>query len=401
MPGGSIPKIHPEYVLPPKKIYHPQQLALFTSNPDPARMPVAMYKNPEGGQELLIDKGLSIVKDENLSQLFISGSGVYLDQKGERMIVRKDKKIVYEFPLNHLHEVIISSEGVTLASDLIAELCHRGIRLSFLNYSGKPYAMITSPLLTTANMNRREQILAFEDTRGVEFIKAVAVCKLHNQEKLLLFFHKESGQRDKGRAEKIRQLGRSLQILQEKAKRIQGKRIHEVRSLFLTIEKSSGRIYGEGVKEILNQKFELFGRIHQGATEVVDSMLNYGYEILYSQIWGALLNAGLEPFTGFMHIDQPGRSSLILDLIDEFRQPVVDRTIIDSVSLGVLHRVQGGFLDIKTRDSINHMIFQRLESSERCGGKKYQIKSIIQMQARHLAAFLRREKKYVPFRFKW
>jgi len=229
----------------------------------------------------------------------------------------------------------------------------------------------------------------------------VAACKLRNQEKLLLFFHKQFGQRDRGRAEKIREFSRSLRILQEKVKRIQGKRIHEVRSLFLTIERSGGRIYREGVREVLNQKFEFLGRVHQGATEVVDSMLNYGYEILYSQIWGALLNAGLEPFTGFMHIDQPGRSSLILDLIDEFRQPVVDRTIIDSISLGVLHRLKDGLLDIKTRDSISQMIFQRLESIESCEGKKYQIKSIIQMQARHLAAFFRREKKYVPFRFKW
>jgi CRISPR-associated protein Cas1 len=42
-------------------------------------------------------------------------------------------------------------------------------------------------------------------------------------------------------------------------------------------------------------------------------------------LWGAALNAGLEPFAGFLHVDRPGKPSLVLDLVEEFREPVVDR----------------------------------------------------------------------------
>jgi len=57
----------------------------------------------------------------------------------------------------------------------------------------------------------------------------------------------------------------------------------------------------------------------------VNSALNYGYGILYGQVWGAVMNAGFEPFAGFLHLDRPGKPSLVLDLIEEFRQPIVDR----------------------------------------------------------------------------
>ena len=35
----------------------------------------------------------------------------------------------------------------------------------------------------------------------------------------------------------------------------------------------------------------------------------------------------LDPFAGFLHVDRPGKPSLTLDFIEEFRPVVVDRTI--------------------------------------------------------------------------
>jgi CRISPR-associated protein Cas1 len=134
---------------------------------------------------------------------------------------------------------------------------------------------------------------------------------------------------------------------------------------------------------------------------VVNSLLNYGYGILYGLVWGAVLNAGLEPFAGFLHVDRPGKPSLVLDLVEEFRQPVVDRPVLAHINLGEMMRMEGGMLDTETRKAIGAKILGRLESQESYRGKKYQVKSIIQMQARHLATFLREGKEYRPFAFKW
>jgi CRISPR-associated protein Cas1 len=133
----------------------------------------------------------------------------------------------------------------------------------------------------------------------------------------------------------------------------------------------------------------------------VNSLLNYGYGILYSQVWGAVLNAGLEPFAGFLHVDRPGKPSLVLDLVEEFRQPVVDRAVIAHLNLGEEIKLVQGMLAPETRKALVERVMERLQATETYQGKRYQVRSIIQMQARRLASFLRGQGAYKTFAFKW
>ena len=110
------------------------------------------------------------------------------------------------------------------------------------------------------------------------------------------------------------------------------------------MEGVAGRLYWEAVKEIVESKVEFMGRVHRGASDAVNALLNYGYGILYSHVWGAVANAGLEPFAGYLHVDRPGKPSLILDMVEEFRQPVVDRTVIAFINLGQNIGMKDGLL---------------------------------------------------------
>jgi len=197
--------------------------------------------------------------------------------------------------------------------------------------------------------------------------------------------------------EKIRLLEES----EDKVKKLRGKTVQQIRNELLGLEGSSSRAYWEGVQEIIKGRVEFMGRVHRGATDKVNAMLNYGYGILYSHVWGAVVCAGLEPFAGFLHVDRPGKPSLVLDLVEEFRQPVVDRSVISYINLGENMNMEGGLLDAETRKNLSQKIINRLEARETYQGKKYQIRSIIQIQARNLAAFLIEGRAYRPFSFKW
>ena len=61
-------------------------------------------------------------------------------------------------------------------------------------------------------------------------------------------------------------------------------------------------------------------------------MLNYGYAILSSQITIKILEAGLNPDIGLLHADLNYRHSLTYDLIEEFRQQIVDKTMISMIN---------------------------------------------------------------------
>lgn len=116
---------------------------------------------------------------------------------------------------------------------------------------------------------------------------------------------------------------------------------------------------------------------------------------------GAVLNAGLEPFAGFLHVDRPGKPSLVLDLVEEFHQPVVDRAVIAHLNLGEEVKLVQGMLETGTRKALVERVMERLLATETYQGKRYQVRSILQMQARRLASFLRGERVYKAFSFKW
>jgi CRISPR-associated protein Cas1 len=390
---AEVVPIRPDLSIP----LPPAQYDLFTG--EAKVLPIRIDRDFD--EELRVSEDIVLVRSGDAAQLVLSGFGLFMSKKSDRLIVKKGKDLLYEFPFFRLSEVTVVSKGITLSSDVIMELCQRGVQINFMQGTGKPYAKLSSPMLSATIHARREQLRAIDDERGVRFSRTVVSGKLKNQRNLLLYFGKYLKKSDPDRYDKLVGFAESLAGLEKRTASIKGASMEGARNELLGVEGVSGRVYWEGVQTIIEGKQEFFGRVHRGATDKVNSMLNYGYGILYSQVWGAVVSAGLEPFAGFLHVDRPGKPSLVLDLVEEFRQPVVDRQVIAHINLGENIGMEGGLLDAETRKTISQKILDRLESRETYQGKKYQIRSIIQIQARNLASFLRGERTYKPFSFKW
>ena len=137
----------------------------------------------------------------------------------------------------------------------------------------------------------------------------------------------------------------------------------------------------------------------RGATDLVNQCLNYGYGILYAQTERAVLLAGLDPYAGFLHEDRPGKPSLVLDLIEEFRSYAVDRCVFALLNQRVpLAQDERGRLDDVTRTK---RINERLESEESYEGRKRRLRTIIQSQARRVATYVRGDAIYRPWAGRW
>jgi CRISPR-associated protein Cas1 len=360
-----------------------------------------------GGGSLVYGKSIHrypdpwIAQTEDTAQLIVSGFGIYLGKKSERLQIKVQGKAAYEFPFFRISEVVVASRGVSLSSDLLREFCENGIRLSFTESSGRPYAMLSSPVLTATVVSRREQLMAYHDERSVEISKLIVRGKVRNQRHLLLYCGKYLKSSAPERYAVIAGLAPKLRALELKAKAVKGKNIEECSETLRGLEGTAGRLYWHGIKTIVENKAEFEGRIHQGASDPFNSLLNYGYGILYSHVWGALVNAGLEPFAGYLHVDRPGKPSLVLDMVEEFRQPVIDRTVVAFTNLAQPVVMNNGMLDESTKKALSQKILERLASRESFQGQEYQIRSIIQMQARTLVSFLRGKGNYRPFSFRW
>jgi len=355
---------------------------------------------PQDDLELPDDDSVTLLATENGAQLLVAGFGLYIGKKGERIVVKKGGKVCAQVPFMKAQEVIIASRGVSFSSDLLEELCSRGIRVACMSSSGKPIALITSPMLTATVETRRQQMAGYFTERGATFCRWIVAGKLRNQEKLLRYFAKS---REGSRRAELEATARVLRKLRRDALAVAGSSADEVRPTLLGLEGTGGRMYWQRVGDMLPDELGFEGRRHAGSGpgNSVNAALNYGYGILYSHVWGAAMNAGLEPFAGFMHVDRSGKPSMVLDLVEEFRQPVVDRAILTWLNKGGKLKLLEGMLDGETRENVAARVLLRLNTAERHRGKSHELRSIIQMQARLAASSLRGTREYRPFAFQW
>ncbi len=189
-----------------------------------------------------------------------------------------------------------------------------------------------------------------------------------------------------------------IEALAKQVGEIEGACVDEVRGALLNAEGRGAALYWEGVGRMVPG---FPGREGRGATDLVNSLLNYGYGILYNRVLSAATRAGLDPFAGYVHTDRPGKPSLVLDLIEEFRGPVVDRAIFGAIGTGFKVGMDGERLDEKTRKLVAERVRERLATRVKHRGRKHTLENVVHVQARAVASFVRDGVLYKPFVGSW
>ncbi len=333
--------------------------------------------------------------------LLVEQFGCYIGKHSERIrVMHKDSQLA-EMPLMNLEQILVLSGGVSLSSDAIRACAENAIPITFLSRGGRVYARVLSAEVGGTVKTRREQLLAFLDARGVHLAKAFAIGKMRNQAILLKYISKYRKQTDEAAFRIARFSATEIEVLADEAQRLAGENVDAIRPHLLNLEGRAASIYWDAIKRLLIE-VEFHGRETRGATDVVNAALNYGYGVLYSQIEQAILLAGLDPYAGFIHVDRAGKPSLVLDLIEEFRQPIVDRTIFGILNKGTeLKQDDDGKFADTARRLLAEKVLERLEGDEPYEGKKHKLRTIVQSQARHLATFVRGDGRYEPFEGRW
>lgn len=337
-----------------------------------------------------------------MSILLVDDFGCFVGKSGDLVQVRKSGETLIERPIEDLACIALEGRGISISIDLIHECARRGIPIDCLNFDGEPFAKIMSPMLTATVETRREQLDAYDDERGLSIAREVVLSKLANQRSLLLYFAKYRRKSEPALADSLQETAAEIAALSTECQALAGPNVNATRPSLLNIEGRAGAAYWEAVWRLLPPDVSPGKRIHQGATDPVNVLLNYGYGILQAQCWTAVLLAGLDPFGGFIHVDRPGRPSLVLDLQELFRQPVVDRTVISAINKGFRPRFEADArLDKQSRRQFAAQVLERMETPTDFAGNKEALKHIIVRQARSIAVAVRGEKPFRGFTMRW
>ncbi len=334
--------------------------------------------------------------------LVVDDWGCFVGKSGDMVTVRKQGQMLAERPLDDIACINIEGRGISLSVDLIHECAMRGIAINCVAYDGEPYAKIMSPMLTATVKTRREQLDAYDDQRGVRIAREIVSAKLANQRSLLLYFAKYRKRSDPELHDSLAQACKTIAELDGQVGCVEADCIETCRGVLMNLEGRAGAAYWEAAWKLLPADVRPGKREHQGATDIVNCMLNYGYGVLYSQCWSAVLLAGLDPFGGFLHVDRPGKPSLVLDLQEVFRQPVVDRTVFALLNKGTrIEFEEPGRIAKGSRRALAAAVLERLNTPTPFGGQRTKLASIVVEQARTLAVAVRGEKSFRGFRMRW
>lgn len=339
-----------------------------------------------------------------LNTLFVTSEDIYLSLDGENVVASRGKTVAARYPLHTLSAIItFSYAGASPA--LMGACAQRDISLSFCTPRGKFLARTTGEANGNVLLRRAQYRAADDPVQSCEIARVMVFGKVYNARWSIERTRRDHGLRvdDQRLGEVSEQLKALLpQLLQETA-------LDSLRGL-----EGAGATAYFGIFDqlILGDRtvFRFETRSRRPPLDPVNALLSFAYSLLAHDCAGALESVGLDAYVGFLHRDRPGRSSLALDLMEEFRPCVADRFVLTCINNRIfqksdfIYRENGG---VQLSDDGRRTFLRRWQERKKDSlthpflGEKMPWGLVPYLQALLLARYLRGDlESYPPFLWK-
>jgi CRISPR-associated protein Cas1 len=263
-----------------------------------------------------------------LNTLYVMTQGAYLRLEGETLVVEVERQKRLQVPIHHLGSVVIF--GDVLVSPAALHRCaDDGLGVMLLDRHGRFKARLEGSL--SGNILLRQAQHRAAAMQALEVARTFIAGKLRNTRQVVLRGARDS--HDDADRDALRQCGR---LLAGHIRRLPGATtLDEARG----IEGDGARVYFEAVRHLIRtdarEVFKFEQRNRRPPLDRFNALLSFVYTLLVHDCRAAVEAVGLDSQLGFLHAVRPGRPSLALDLMEEFR-PVVDRLALTLINRGQL-----------------------------------------------------------------
>jgi group II intron reverse transcriptase/maturase/CRISPR-associated endonuclease Cas1 len=415
--GAAAPKAESSFALDrerPTVAEPPPSPAEVTIRPPAAAAIIVTSVNAPTRSDALSDEGLSPAEVREFLRTgeleresvvltggvaIVTTHGAVLTRQSQHLVVRKGDNVLSRIALADLRQVVVQAAGTTLTSALLRELAGRGIVLHFLDWKGTPYGAFTT-MARESPAILRGQLRAAEGERGVAIGRSMLFAKGQNQLRLLRLYGRYREKTDPTAGRSIARASMAMRKDLVALRALDGESLALTRGRFLAIEGRIAAAYFRGIRVLLPQtKFRARLRQQLGR-DVVNTLLDYTYALLYTCCHRALVLAGVDPRIGFVHTDgADGKLSMVYDFVEEFRAVGADRVILAMLTRGtIIRRTKADILTLPSRRKIVRAFARNLDARCRYRTERRRLGDIIEMQARHLSTvFMKPQLVYKPF----
>lgn len=253
-----------------------------------------------------------------LRTLYLLEQGSVLAKEHERFHVLKDGKIVKEIPALKIDQIMVFG-NIQITTQAMKFCLEEDIPIILLSSRGKYFGAVESFKKTKVALHKRQFEMA-GDKKALEIGKAVVRAKINNSKVLIQRYNR-----------KRKHLSFNSDI--EMMNLLLNKVPHACsRDELMGIEGAASVRYFSAMRTLINgEEWGFNKREKQPPPDPVNSLLSFGYTMLFYNIYAVVRMHGLHPYIGFLHSIRDGHPSLVSDLLEEFRAPIVDSTIMNLI----------------------------------------------------------------------
>lgn len=268
----------------------------------------------------------------HLNTLFVTTQGAYLAKEGETVAVRVEKETKLRLPIHTLDGIVCF--GQVGCSPFLMGFCgEKNVAISFLTERGRFLAQVQGPVSGNVLLRREQYRQADDDERSADMARAVLTGKLANSRTVLRRALRDHSEKLNTHAlqDATQRITSALERMQtnqplDRIRGLEGDAAHAYFSVFdhLILAQKEGFIFHD--------------RNRRPPLDPVNCLLSFIYTLLLHDVRSALESVGLDPAVGFLHRDRPGRPSLALDLMEEFRPFLADRLVLSLINMNQVQK---------------------------------------------------------------
>lgn len=260
---------------------------------------------------------------KHLNTLYVTTQNAYLHKEGQSVVVNVEKETRLRLPVHTLGGIVCFG-AVSMSPFLMHHCAENNVGVSFLSQYGKFLARIQGPVSGNVLLRREQYRVADWPEAAATITRHMLIGKLANSRTVL-----RRALRDHGDNPAIEKAGARLTQYLHRLETD-----HPVDQL-RGIEGEAAASYFAAFPQLIKNNdpaFAFRGRNRRPPTDPVNALLSFVYTLLVHDCRSALEGVGLDPCVGFLHTDRPGRPSLALDLMEEFRAVFADRLVLSLIN---------------------------------------------------------------------
>jgi CRISPR-associated protein Cas1 len=232
-----------------------------------------------------------------------------------------------QVPLHHIGAVVTFG-NVMISPFFLGKCADDGRAVVILDRNGRFKCRMVGK--TSGNvLLRQAQYEVFRDAKKATAIARNMVAgKVKNSRQVLL-----RGARETSDTEEIDALHKAAGILADALFHLKDNTdMDHVRGLEGESANAYFHVFDRMVKEDDRPTFAMKGRNRRPPLDPINGLLSFLYTLLLNDCISAVEGVGLDAQMGFLHALRPGRPSLGLDLMEEFRSVLADRLALTLIN---------------------------------------------------------------------